>query len=122
MKNPIQPIYKDENGILRFKENAIVRYLLDHGGIDLNDLGKIESQFSADDQEQFAQLIGYSLNGFAELPYVPTAAFQAAVAKSQDKSLSDEQARIMQTEKHLDQSKKALKEVVSLFQKIVDGI
>ena len=58
MNNPIQPIITDEHGVTRFKENAIVRYLLDRGGINLNDLAILS--FSQDDQEQFAQLIGYS--------------------------------------------------------------
>jgi hypothetical protein len=67
MKNSIQPLF-DNDGVLRFKSNAIVEYLLDHGGIDLNDLAEIE--FSNDDRQHFAQLIGYSLSGFGELSYV----------------------------------------------------
>lgn len=35
-RHPIQPLYKDEHGALRFKGNAIVRYLLDAGPFDLN--------------------------------------------------------------------------------------
>lgn len=31
-QNAIQPLYTDEHGTLRFKSNAIVRYLLDNGG------------------------------------------------------------------------------------------
>ena len=54
--------------VARFKSNAIVRFLLDRGGFDLNDLAAME--FSDDDQEQFAQLIGYSVDGFCDLPYV----------------------------------------------------
>ena len=66
-KHPMQPVVRDEDGILRFKRNAIVRYLLDAGPYDLNYLSVMP--FSDEDREQFAQLIGYSLNGFSELSY-----------------------------------------------------
>ena len=75
-KNPIQPIVKDKKGVPRFKENKIVMYLLDNGGIDLNELAT--KKFSVEDQEQFAQLIGYSLSGFGELSYVTDETFNAA--------------------------------------------
>jgi hypothetical protein len=54
--------------VLRFRENKIVSFLLDHGLHDMNALSLM--QFSDEDRAQFAQLIGYSLSGFAELPYV----------------------------------------------------
>lgn len=56
MTQPMQPIYLDKHGAVRFKENAIVSYLLDKGGLTLNDLAKVE--FPQEDREQFAQLIG----------------------------------------------------------------
>ena len=65
---PLQPLIHDKHGVLRFKENKIVRYLLDNGGIDMNKLAM--QGFDDSDSEQFAQLIGYSLSGFAELSYV----------------------------------------------------
>ena len=65
---PMQPVIKDDRGVLRFRENAIVRHLLDHGGIDLNKLALLK--FSQADREQFAQLIGYSVSGYHELSYV----------------------------------------------------
>ena len=65
--HPMQPIVFDEDGRARFKENAIVRYMLDQGGIDMNHLIKIP--FDQEERMQFAQLIGYSIDGFAELPY-----------------------------------------------------
>lgn len=65
---PIQPIEKDEKGVPRFRANAIVRFLLDNGPFDMNDLATRE--FDQADREQFAQLIGYSLGGFGELSYV----------------------------------------------------
>lgn len=50
-KHPIQPIYTDENNTLRFKKNAIVSFLLDNGGYDLNKLAAMD--FSSEDREQF---------------------------------------------------------------------
>lgn len=81
MKNhPMQPLLVDEHGTHRFKANAIVRHLLDHGGIDLNQIACLE--FSAEDQTQFAQLIGYSVCGFGDLSYVLPTAYDAAIAMS----------------------------------------
>ena len=76
MKHPIQPIITDSQGTIRFQENKIVRYLLDYGGIDLNQLARM--YFSNNDREHFAQLIGYSLSGFAELSYVSDETLNAA--------------------------------------------
>ncbi len=67
MRHPIQPIEPDDSGVLRFKGNAIVRHLLDHSGIDLNKLERMN--FSNEDREQFAQLLGYSVSGAADLGY-----------------------------------------------------
>ena len=67
-KQPMQPIVIDEHGVKRFKKNAIVRYLIDHGSIKLQDIAHLE--FSQEDREQFAQLIGTSLSLVGDLPYV----------------------------------------------------
>jgi hypothetical protein len=68
MSHPIQPLIKDEYGVIRFKPNAIVRYLLDAGPFDMNHLAL--APFRQEDREQFAQLIGYSVSGFGSLSYV----------------------------------------------------
>ncbi len=73
---PMQPIVIDEKGVPRFKANAIVQYLLDHGGIDMNKLARLE--FSQEDRMQFAQLIGYSVSGFGDLSYAHPAMVLAA--------------------------------------------
>jgi hypothetical protein len=80
--HPLQPLITDNQGVVRFKENAIVRYLLDYNGnpgtkIDLNTLATLP--FTQEDREQFAQLIGYSLNGFSELSYVSRETYEIAV-------------------------------------------
>lgn len=70
-----QPIIADAAGVKRFKANAIVDYLHQHGGIDMNKLAVLD--FSDDDRCQFAQLIGYSVSGYEDLSYVQRAASHA---------------------------------------------
>lgn len=112
-KNPIQPIVTDSNGVLRFKENAIVRYLLDQGGIDLNQLAILE--FSRDDRVQFAQLIGYSLSGFGMLSYVDDETYNAADAMQQS-AVTDVEARNVVLRDQLDALRAALREpMASLY-------
>jgi uncharacterized protein YceH (UPF0502 family) len=77
LKNPIQPLV-DVQGVTRFKANAIVRHLIDtHPACDMNTLARMN--FTDDDRQQFAQLIGYSLSGYSELrSYVSDEAYSAA--------------------------------------------
>ncbi|MEW7314395.1 hypothetical protein AB1E22_17125 [Buttiauxella gaviniae] len=70
-KLPMQVIVFDSHGTLRFKENQIVRKLLDFStahGYGLNEMAL--DDFSDDDRMQLAQLIGYSLSGYGTLSYV----------------------------------------------------
>lgn len=77
-RHPMQPVYQDDDRTLRFRENAIVEHLLDRSGIDLNQIATLD--FSKEDREQFAQLIGYSVAGYHELSYVSDeSAAQASV-------------------------------------------
>jgi hypothetical protein len=77
MRNPMQLVIKDVYGVLRFKMNHIVRHLLDtHPSCGLDRLASMD--FSDDDWQQFAQLIGYSLDGYGELSYVSDESFTAA--------------------------------------------
>lgn len=108
MKNPIQPLSTDNDGVLRFKNNAIVRHLLDsHPTCDMNDIACMD--FSKDDRQQFAQLIGYSLSGYGDLRnYVDDDAFNAAVIRS--KGATWEQARIVALQEELDEVRSSLRE------------
>lgn len=74
--HPMQPIVRAADGVVRFKANAIVAFLLDAGPFDMNALARMP--FSDEDREQFAQLIGYSVSGFGDLPYVPAHTVMAA--------------------------------------------
>lgn len=91
MKHPIQPLELDDSGTVRFKPNKLVQYLLDNGGIDMNHLAR--QQFTHDEREQFAQLIGYSLSGYGELSYVSDETYGAAVRMYEDGE-SESTARI----------------------------
>lgn len=76
--HPNQPLVRDPEGVIRFKENAICRWLVDSGRANLNDLAHLP--FSAEDHAQFAQLIGYSLGGWSELSYVTDAQYDAVAS------------------------------------------
>ena len=89
-KQPMQPIVMSKRkqdgpfGVIRFQENAIVRFLLDWAsqrGMDLNALALME--FSAEDRMQFAQLIGYSVSGFGELSYARPVVIREADAAAE---------------------------------------
>lgn len=78
-QNPDQPIITAPDKVRRFKSNKIVQYLLDNGGIDMNQLARTRL-FDNDDWTQFAQLIGYSVSGFGELSYVSDKRYARATA------------------------------------------
>ena len=70
---PHQPCEIDKNGVFRFKENRIVRKLLDlcwsHRIFDLNDIAALVQTgvYTKEERDQLRQLIGYSISGFLEL-------------------------------------------------------
>lgn len=85
MKNPIQPLFNGNDGRLRFKENQIVSQLLDFAkarGFGLNEIAAMN--FTDDDRQQFAQLIGYSLDGYGTLSYVSDEALEVATTGKDD--------------------------------------
>ena len=77
--HPNQPINTDADGVKRFRANAIVKLLLDRGRFDMNDLAAMP--FGNDDRAQFAQLIGYSVDGWGTLPYVSDEAWERMEAQ-----------------------------------------
>lgn len=107
-RHPIQPIENDSRGTPRFKKNAIVEFLLDHGGHDMNKLASLD--FSQEDREQFAQLIGYSLSGFGELSYVSDETYNAAERMAEGEDERD--ARIASLEQMLSTVREGLKVAV----------
>lgn len=67
VKHPMQPVIVDTDRVIRFKQNAIVRWLLDAGPFDMNTIAV--TPFNAEDRTQFVQLIGYSVSGAGDLDY-----------------------------------------------------
>lgn len=115
IRHPIQPLGKDEHGVVRFKRNAIVRYLLDNGGIDMNQIACLDC--SREDREQFAQLIGYSHSGASELSYMSSEVLAAAEAGGTDA----DRAEYLRAQ--LDSLREALREpMASLFGKHPDDL
>ena len=112
MKNkaqPIQPLETDSNGTVRFRENAIVKWFLEEGrkyGLDMNAIACLP--FPREDRVQFAQLIGYSLGGFGELPYVKNQDYEAAQFMKVEGQTS-EQAQIAALTEKLDNLKDAIR-------------
>lgn len=103
---PLQPLYTDEHGTRRFRANSIVTFLLDSGPFDMNSLARMD--FSNDEREQFAQLIGYSLSGFAELSYVSDDTYGVAEHYSNDENLVD--ARLHYYSETLEKLRKDLRQ------------
>jgi len=105
-KHPIQPLIIDDRGVLRFKENKIVQFLLNKGPHDMNTLA--HHGFSQEDREQFAQLIGYSHSGFGELSYVSDQVYRAAELMFESK-MSEKDARIKYLEDVLELVRQGVK-------------
>ena len=105
---PIQPLIDG-----RFVPNKIVEYLLDNGGIDLNQIARMN--FTKQERMQFAQLIGYSLSGFGSLSYVDNETYDTAenMVEGERQNL----ARIIYLRGVIETSRKHLnKAVVELFE------
>jgi hypothetical protein len=109
----MQPIAADQNGVLRFKYNAIVRHLLDVASRHGHDLNRIAAMdFPREDYVQLMQLIGYSLSGFGELGCVDDDTYRAA-AEMAEAGVSEDAARIKALQGELDALRDALREPVA---------
>lgn len=117
MKHPIQPIELNEHGTARFKENTIVSFLLDAGQFDMNSLALMK--FSDEDRTQFAQLIGYSLGGFGDLPYVDDDTYNAADTMF-NTGKTENDARIESLENTLESVRGLLRPVVTSLYHIAE--
>jgi hypothetical protein len=112
-KLPMQPVYNDEHGHIRFQENKVVRRLLEESqkrGFGLNELACCG--FSSEDQEQFAQLIGYSLSGASDLSYFSSETIEAAHVSFTDRK-SEHEARADYLREQLDAFKAAIRPAVA---------
>lgn len=109
-KHPIQPLERDEHGVIRFKPNKIVQHLLDKGGLDLNQLARLD--FEADEWNQFAQLIGYSHSGFGGLSYASNETYEAS-EKMFNTGLSEIEARSEHLREELEAIRAGLRDAVA---------
>ena len=81
-KTPLQPIFLDRVGMARFKANVIIRYLVDAKLVTWDQIMALPG-VPEEDLEQFAMLMGYSLVGFGELPYVSADTYDRAEAEAE---------------------------------------
>ena len=58
----------DVNGVIRFKRNAVVRWLFEQGHFNLNRIPVDE--LPLEDVEEFWQMLGYSVSGYGELSFI----------------------------------------------------
>jgi hypothetical protein len=68
LKHPMQPIELDDDGAARFRQNKLIKFLLDSYEPGLGKLSMLP--FDNADYEQLMQLIGYSVCGYCELSLV----------------------------------------------------
>lgn len=113
--HPLQPLELDAHGVLRFKRNAIVCYLLENGGIDMNQIAM--KGFSIEDREQFAQLIGYSHSGSGDLSYISNETWGAA-QKMYKEGLSESAARVEALREELNEVKETVRNAMGLLENI----
>lgn len=111
-KHPIQPLEVDAHGVIRFKANAVVRYLLDKGGLNMNDIAM--QDFSQEDREQFAQLIGYSHSGSGDLGYVSNEVWYAA-REMYEKGIPELEARNLVLREQIQQAKSGMREGIAVL-------
>lgn len=81
IKNPMQPVVMARDGCIRFKPNRIVEFVLANSRVDLNAIAV--QDFTDDDRMQFAQLIGYSVSGYGDLPYVSDSSYNKAAKRAE---------------------------------------
>ena len=116
IKHPVQPIILSDSGVERFKENKIVSYILNNGGINMNHLAC--QDFEQNDRIHFAQLIGYSVYRWGELSYVSDEDWSAAQARKYSPSDSDDAIRIEGLEKENRNLKDIIKSILAITQEI----
>lgn len=70
--------------VIRFKRNEIVDWLERTGKANLNEIALMhaDGQFSVEDMEQFWQLLGYSVSGYADLSFVRNETYDEAAKKA----------------------------------------
>jgi hypothetical protein len=91
MRHPVQPLIIDKYGVVRFKENMIVKSLKNMSNIHI--LDKIWEGASDEDKEQLVQLFGQSLSTFRVFPFASPESIAIADTMYREK-ISEDKARI----------------------------
>jgi len=99
-KHPIQPLVVDGHGVIRFKENKIVSWLLDNLNGGMNTIAEMD--FTDEDREQFAQLVGYSHSGAGDLGYMSHHVLKVSIYDYYYSDSSPDKAYIAHLEKKLE--------------------
>ena len=113
IKHPLQPVETDDRGTLRFKENKIVSRLLEIAskhGYSLNEIAV--DDFSKEDRQQFAQLIGYSLCGYSDLSYSDPNTYEI-VTEIYESGTDENLVKVKYYEEFIDDLKESLKNPIS---------
>lgn len=117
-KPPMQPLYIDKFGRPAFRENAIVDRLLEiasQHGFSLNEIVSLTyaNRFSPEDLVQLYQLIGYSLDGYAELSFIPDDEYKAAAEMAENPDIDERDARIATLTAELEALREGMRDAVA---------
>lgn len=109
VEHPLQPLHV-VNGVLRFKENAIVRKMLEittAHGFGPNEIVEAvsEGKFPEEDRLQLNMLIGYSHSG---IPNMPDLKWEAAL-NAYNEGISPTEAQLEVAKRELAALKRALR-------------
>lgn len=93
LKHPMQPIGFAEDGVLRFKKNEIIEFLVDSKQWDLDQIFLMvrNGMFCKEDAAQLMQLVGYSVSGYGELNVSPRESVYKADAIAEELSRNKEE-------------------------------
>lgn len=86
----MREIVFDDQGNIRFKANAIVAWLFDTQRINLNEI--VMHKWPIEDQEEFWQMLGYSVSGYGDLSFARPETVAAADEIAQQMLESKENA------------------------------
>ncbi len=68
-KHPMQPLEFDKEGIIRFKQNAIVKFLIDQYSTQVLNYIYVSGDFPWEDYKQFVQLSGHRVSSCKDMKY-----------------------------------------------------
>ena len=87
----MQPIAPDSHGVARFRENDVIRWLVDVKGVNLNEVSRVAQteEFDRYDVAQFWQMLGYSVSGYGDISFIPKSVVEKADSKVEEMRKKD---------------------------------